>query len=253
MPPQGVGVQFVACAGAVSLVRIALGGTPHTLEVYALRQNVAVSGGPGDDRMHVGARDLQLDADPGNDDVSASAQGGSATAAGGAGNDTLSVGASGLLTVFGGDGDDFLTGGRSGSSLDGGPGNDRIDAGLSTDTRGLQVSGGPGDDTLNVSPARLNLVPRPDAADISCGPGHDTISAAPRVRLSAQRAVRLPLRFAEPVRVRLKLSHTIRPPQVATKRLPRGTGKLTLRLSRSTVAALRRVGCAAMDFTATDK
>lgn len=99
---------------------------------------------------------------------------------GGSGNDTLGGQPGVAISVYGLAGDDHLTGSGQGDYLDGGTGNDTIDANAEDD----QLYGGPGNDTLNGGDG-FDLIddesgdttvdggPGPDL--IYTGPGHDVI------------------------------------------------------------------------------
>jgi hypothetical protein len=77
-----------------------------------------------------------------------------------------------------------------------------------------------------------------------CPPVPLALPSAIGVDLPHDRTLRMPLRFNEPVRVRLRLRTVVykRHEQVFTVRLRTGRGLLTMRLDRTTVALLRRLG-----------
>jgi hypothetical protein len=105
----------------------------------------------------------------GNDDVIA--DGLSAGAFGGAGDDRVSVDSNGFSEGAGGPGDDVVTGSGSATvTVTGGQGNDRLEG--RTSGGGLEVQGGAGDDALV-----LQLNSSASGATAAGGPGNDSIAA----------------------------------------------------------------------------
>jgi Ca2+-binding RTX toxin-like protein len=102
----------------------------------------------------------------GDDTISVVATGGYATNIdGGAGNDTITgAGSTAGLTITGGDGNDTITGGAAIDVIDGGAGNDTITGGAGAD----QLSGGDGSDTFIWSPG--------DGSDVVVGGSDGTDS-----------------------------------------------------------------------------
>ena len=159
-------------------------------------------GGAGDDTLEGGAGQDTADYSDANAAVQVDLEAG--TAAGGAGNDSLSniedvtgsafddtltgdnkanvlAGGAGADTLDGGVGNDTLQGGSGDDTLDGGIGNDVLEGGIGDDT----LSGGTGSDTADYSAAvsgvDVNLV----TGTASGGAGSDTLSSIENVLGSA--------------------------------------------------------------------
>ncbi|GAA3794475.1 hypothetical protein GCM10022403_030450 [Streptomyces coacervatus] len=112
-----------------------------------------VSGGAGNDTITVGAEGLAWGGD-GSDTITAS--GGDNIVQGGAGNDTLH-GGSGAQYLSGDDGNDTITGGTNDDTLYGGKGNDVLYGNSGNDklygnSGNDKLYGGPGTDTLSGGP-----------------------------------------------------------------------------------------------------
>ncbi|MER7026542.1 MULTISPECIES: calcium-binding protein [Streptomyces] len=129
--------------------RILLGAGNDTATTGGRADGSTVVGGAGDDRITVGEAATVLGGE-GRDTIEAN--GDSALAQGGAGDDVLKGGPGdqdlsgddGDDTIYGGPGDDILNGGAGDDILYGNSGNDHLYGGPGKD----QLSGGPGEDVV---------------------------------------------------------------------------------------------------------
>jgi hypothetical protein len=276
-----VGADVDAPGRDVSVAAAAAAGSDRFLIREAAA--VGVDAGAGDDHVFVTAGGtsasgaVRADGGPGDDDLEVQGEA-SVTVLGGDGDDhIIGQGTSGAIL------------------LDGGAGNDFLESRVTKTTRDLAVVGGDGDDVFKILPSRGRPVDgagrvscgggrdrindnfigdqlRVDAARLGqhLGPvtrglrlSHADCPPAPRsfpyettVRLGAGRTIRMPLRFGEAVRLRIKLGNIPRP-QRFSARLPARGGRIALRLTRRTITFLRRVArrhtaCLGFGVTATD-
>lgn len=133
--------------------RISLGAGNDRITDTGRLDGSDVSGGAGDDTLTVGA---------------------TALAFGGDGDDTVQANGD-LVIAQGGKGDDVLRGGAGGQYLSGDDGNDRISGGSGADT----LSGGRGNDVLYGNSGNDKLYGNSGNDKLYGGPGRDTLSGGP--------------------------------------------------------------------------
>ncbi|MEV1020488.1 calcium-binding protein [Streptomyces sp. NPDC050264] len=131
----------------------------------------SVRGGAGDDTITVGAAAVVL-ADDGADTVHAT--GGGAVIQGGTGADTIDADGD-SSSVAGGAGNDVIHGGAGDQNLSGDDGNDRIYGGTGNDF----LYGGKGDDVLYGNSGDDTLFGNSGNDTLYGGPGQDTLSGGP--------------------------------------------------------------------------
>lgn len=146
---------------------IRLGDGNDTLNAVAVKGDLVIDAGAGNDIVYAGAGDDLIKGGDGND-----------TLDGGAGDDVLH-GEAGDDRLFGGLGDDFLFGGEGNDTLNGGAGNDLLDGGAGIDTadysddaEGVTVNLGTGT-AIGIGSGRDTLL---NIENVTGGAGNDTLA-----------------------------------------------------------------------------